>query len=225
MRSAFAIAAVIGLAGAANADVLISEILGSTESSDWEFIEIVNTGNTAIDISGWSIELWDSDAGSIGGLDGGSPHVIGSAILNPGQVYVLGNALAQAGYSDPMYSFDASLPSNAVENSSYTAVLVDALSAVMDAVFVTDGGAGDMANRAGSAISTSLTVGPDGTFLPAGFARTDLSGGFAILGFNYADLANGTVTGGTPGINQIVPAPGAMALLGLGGLVVSRRRR
>lgn len=227
MRKAMAIFAVLGVAGAAQADILISEILGSTESSDREYFEIVNTGNTAVDISGWSMEFWDSDFGSsgFGGTDGGSPYVFGSFVLNPGEVYTLGNGLAQGAYSNPPFSFNGSLQDNAIENGSYTAILVDALNNIMDVVFVTDGGAGDIANRAGSAITASLTAGPDGTFLPAGFARTDTVGGWSILAFNYADQADGSIFGGTPGINQIVPAPGAMALLGLGGLAVTRRRR
>lgn len=226
MRKALAVAAVLGLAGAAQADILISEILGSTESADREYIEIVNTGNTAVDLTGWALELWDSDAGaSFGGADGGSPYVFGTFILNPGAVFTIGNTLAQGAYSDPPYHFDGLLQDNAVENSSYTAVLVDASNSIVDAVFVTDGGAGDAANRAGAAISVSLTVGPDGTFLPAGFARTDAVGGVAILNFNYADQANGTIEGGTPGINQLIPAPGTVALLGFGGLAAIRRRR
>lgn len=225
MHKAMAMVAVLGLAGAAQADILISEILGSTESTDREYIEIVNTGNTAIDITGWAIELWDSDAGgSFGGSDGGAPYVFGAFVLNPGQVYTIGNAAAQGAYSNPPFSFNALLQDNAVENSSYTAILVDTLSNIIDAVFVTDGGAGDAANRAGTLIAPSLTVGPDGTFLPAGFARTDTVGGWSLVAFSYADQADGSIFGGTPGINQI-PSAGAMALLGLGGMVATRRRR
>ncbi len=224
MRKAMAIGAVLGLAGAANADVLISEILGSTSGSDWEYVEIVNTGNSAVDITGWTLELWDSDAASIGGADGASPYVFGAAVLNPGDVYVIGNGLAQAGYSNPMFSFNQTWGDNSVENSSYTAILVATGDVIMDSVFVNDGGDGDFANRAGAAITANLTAGPDGTFLPAGFARTDTLGGYSILFFDTTLLADGSIQGGTPGINQI-PTPGAIALLGLGGLVATRRRR
>lgn len=224
MRILTGLMAVAGLAAAANADVLISEILGSTSGSDWEYVEIVNTGAAPVDITGWALELWDSDEGSnYGGADGGSPHVFGAAVLNPGDVYVIGNGLAQAGYPNPPFSFNQSWADNSVENSSYTAILVDAGSNPMDSVFVTDGGANDTPNRAGSAYSPSLTVGPDGGFLPAGFARTDAVGGSAILFFDTGLLGDGTTEGGTPGINQI-PAPGALALLGLGSLIARRRR-
>jgi len=214
----------LGCAGAAHADVVISEILGSTTGSDWEFIEIVNTGNAAVDITGWSIELWDSDDGSIGGADGASPYFVsGTVVLGAGQTYVWSNDLATTGYGT--FVPDVTIGSNSIENSSYTAILADAASNMMDSVFVTDGGAGDAANRAGTLITANLTVGPDGSFLPAGFARTDLSGGAVLLDFNHDNRDGVTLTGGTPGINQIIPAPGAAALLGIGGLAMIRRRR
>lgn len=223
MRNLTAAAFVAVFAGTASADILISEILGSTASTDLEFIELVNTGAAPVDISGWAIELWDSDAASIGGADGGSPYIVpGGTILAPNAVFVFSNALSDAGFG---IVGDAVLPANAVENSSYTAVLADALSALVDAVFVNDGGAGDFANRAGAAITPALSVGPDGTNLPAGFARTDALGGSAILEFDNTNRGSFTLTSGTPGVNQLIPAPASAALLGLGGLLAARRRR
>lgn len=225
MRTLAAIAAVAGFAAAASADVVISEILGSTSGTDWEFVEIVNLGAAPVDITGWTLELWDSDAGSgFGGADGSSPYDFGGTVLNPGDTFVIGNGPAMSGYPQPPYRFDQSWADNSVENSSYTAILADAGSGVMDSVFVTDGGDGDAANRAGASITPDMVVGPDGSFLPAGFARTDASGGHLILYFDTGMLADGTIQGGTPGINQI-PAPGALALLSLTGLGVARRRR
>lgn len=223
MRKMLAAAAVLGVAGMANGQVVISEILGSTTGTDWEFIEIVNMGPAAIDLTGWSIELWDSDAGgSFGGSDGGQPYVITGGSVAAGGAFVLANGSATSGYGS--FTPDQSIQENAVENSSYTAILADAGLSMVDSVFVSDGGAGDAANRAGSIFAANLTVGPEGTFLPAGFARTDLSGGFVFLEFDHDNRDGFTLLGGTPGVNQI-PAPGAMALLGLGGLVAVRRRR
>jgi len=223
MRKMLAAAAVVGVAGMAHGQVVISEILGSTTGSDWEFIELVNLGNSAINLTGWQIEMWDSDAGSIGGADGGSPYVIGGGSIAAGATFTLANGLATTGYGS--FTPDQVLADNSIENSSYTAILADAGLSIVDSIFMTDGGAGDMANRAGAAITANLTVGPDGTFLPAGFARTDMLGGYVILEFNHDNRDGVTLTGGTPGINQIIPAPGALAMLGLGGLVATRRRR
>lgn len=223
MRKMIALAAVAAMAGAAQADVIISEILGSTTGSDWEFIELVNTGASSVDLTGWSLEMWDSDAGSIGGADGSSPYIISSGSIAAGGTFVLANGLAVSGYGS--FTPDQSLADNSIENSSYTAILADAGLGMVDSVFVTDGGAGDSANRGGTLFSANLTVGPDGTFLPAGFARTDAVGGFVILEFNHDNRTGTDLFGGTPGINQLIPAPGALALLGLGGLVATRRRR
>lgn len=224
MKSIIAAASIAALAGAANAQITISEVLGSTSSTDWEFIELANVGGAPVDISGWSIELWDSDdGGSFGGADAASPYVVpGGTILNPGSVFTFGNSLAASGYGFGL--FDESLPGNAIENSSYTMVLADALSNAVESIFVTDGDAGDAANRAGAPITADLTVGPDGPFLPAGFYRTDAVGGFGLLNFSTSDLNNGTLEGGTPGVFQI-PTPGAVALLGVAGLAGIRRRR
>jgi MYXO-CTERM domain-containing protein len=225
MQKLAALAVVAGLGAAASADVVISEILGSTSGSDWEYVELVNLGPAPVDITGWALELWDSDAGAgFGGADGGSPYGIAGGLLNPGDTFVIGNSLAMNGYPQPPYRFDNAWADNSVENSSYTAILVDAGDSVIDSVFVTDGGDGDAANRNGIVLTPDMTVGPDGTFLPAGFARTDTVGGHAILFFDTALLADGTIEGGTPGINQI-PAPGALALLSLGGIAAIRRRR
>lgn len=215
-----------GQHAARSLDVVLSEILGNTSGSDWEFIELCNVSSSPIDITGWSVELWDSDTGgTYGGADGSSPYrVAGSITLAPGQTYTFGNDLAIAGYPQPPFGFDTGLPANAVENSSYTAILVNASGGVIDSVFVTDGGAGDSANRAGSPITPSMTVGPDGANLPAGFARTDVVGGHVLLNFDTTLLADGTIVGGTPGICQI-PTPGATTLLACGSLLTLRPRR
>jgi len=211
-----AIAAIAGIAVAANAGVTINEVLASTPSTDTEFIELYNTTGAAIDLTGWSIELWDSDADSsgFGGADGGAPYALSGSIA-AGGYFTLGNAQSQAFLS---YTADITIGANSIENSSFTMILRDASNAVVESIFVSDNVA-DVANIAGTPITPDFVVGPDGTFLPAGFYRVgDGSSNIAFLEF---DQVPASATAGYANL----PAPGALALLGLGGLATARRRR
>ena len=217
MKKAIALLAVAGIAGGAQAAVVINEVLGSTTSTDTEFIELYNTGGAAVDISGWSIELWDSDAGAAFGTpDAASPYVIpGGTLLAPGGYYLMSNATADAAFG---VTGDFLLPANAIENSSYTMILKDAGLASVNSAFVWDSGVGDAANDAGTLITPDISFGPDGTFLPAGFYRVgDGSSTLAILEFDPIPAPSAT-----PGYANL-PAPSALALLGIAG--IARRRR
>ena len=208
------------LSVSAPAAIIISEVSGSTTGSDSEYIELFNTGGSSVDLSGWSIELWDSDNGSQFGLaDAGSPYTITTGSIASGGTYLFANSLAEVAYG---VTADFLLPSNAIENSSYTMVLVDGSDTVVDSFFVTDGGAGDAPNRAGSPITPTATVGPDGPFLPAGFVRTDAAGSFILLEFSPVPAPSAT-----PGVpNFVIPEPSSSAFLGvLGCLALLRRRR
>lgn len=245
MKCALSIAALVMMAGAAQGQVLINEVLGSTGGTDAEFIELVNTGAAPVDISGYQIELWDSDVADAGTPDAGSPYVVGGGtILAPGAVWTIANDVAfdltfgTGYYQSPnpttwmgqSFNADEQFAQNSIENSSYTIVLTDASGVpILDSWYFSDGGAGDFANRAGTPITAGIDVPLDGSFLAPGFARTDYLGNGVLLpfstpGFGPPELNDGTLAGGTPGINQ-VPAPGALALAGLGGLVGIRRRR
>jgi len=216
MKFTFAIAALAGIAASANAGVTINEVLGSTASTDSEFIELYNTTGASVDISGWSIELWDSDADTagFGGSDGGAPFALSGSIA-AGGYFTLGNAQAQALIG---FSADITFGSNSIENGSYTMILRDNGGVIVESLFMTDNVA-DVANDAGTPITPDSTVGPDGTFLPAGAYRIgDGNAAWGILEFDQVPAS------ATPGSANL-PAPGALALLGLGGLATARRRR
>lgn len=204
------------LATSASADIYLNEVLGSTTSTDSEFIELYNSGPAAVDISNWAIELWDSDSGSIGGSDGGSPYTIDAGTtLAAGGYYLLANTTFSTYYAATP---DQVIQENAIENSSYTVILKDTLSATIDSVFVTDGGAGDTANDGGTAITPNATAGPDGTFLPAGFYRAgDGSSNIALLEFSPQPAPSAT-----PGAANL-PEPASLVLLGIAGMFLRRR--
>lgn len=206
------------LTTSSDAAVLFNEVLGSTTGTDSEFIELYNDGPFAVDLSNWSIELYDSDSGAqFGGLDGGSPFVIGSGIINAGEHFLLGNTQFANVYG---ITPDASLPANAIENSSYTMVLKNASGIVQETIFVWDGGASDQANIAGTPIAADFTIGPDGTNLPAGFYRVgDGSNQFALLEFDPQPAPSAT-----PGF-QNIPEPSTYALLMLGGMAFWMARK
>ncbi len=234
MKALIVAGALTAMSGAAlGQGVIINEILGSTSSFDWEFIELLNNSAVSVDITGWAVALYESDAGaSFGGFDGSSPHAItGTVVLAPGQTYTMGGALAQTGFAGGTYlgapfNFDQLLPPNAIENSSYTAVLENAAGLNMFSVFATDGGVGDGPNQAGVAIVPDYSFGPDGTFVPAGAAVLNKNFDTIQLSFSTSGLAGGNIAGGTPGVDQKnIPAPGALMLAGVAGLAATRRRR
>lgn len=217
-KAAFVVAACVALAVVANADLYINEVLGSTDGSDWEFIELYNSGNDPVDIGDWQIELWDSDDGtSYGGADGGSPYIVptGRTTLPAGGFYLMANGLAAAGFG---VTPDFELQNNAIENSSYTIILRDnSRGQIIDSIFVTDGDAGDSANDAGTPITPAGSIGPDGQFLPAGFYRVgDGQPTLEILEFSTP------APSATPG-GPNIPEPASLLLVGLGALVLRRR--
>ncbi len=206
--------------GRSHGDVVVNELLGSTTGADLEFIELYNTGDTAVDLTDWSIELWESDSDDSGFLnaeaDGDSPYLL-SGSIDPGGYFLLANELAETGFG---VTADVSLPSNAIENSSFTLLLKDAGGNIVNSIFETDGGDGDAANDGAALITPDLTVGPDGPFLPAGFYRVGDGGSTTA----FLEFSPQPAESATPGAMNI-PEPASLALLGLGGLAMLRRRR
>ncbi len=210
-----AIALLVAAGSIASADVVINEVLGSTTSTDTEFIELYNGGGSAVSLDGWSIELWDSDSTSSGfaGSDGfGSLDLSGFSIA-AGGYFLAANSVFSQFYTA---NVDLSFQDNGIENGSYTIILKNNGVAVNTILVTDDDG---LANDAGTAVTPDATVGPDGSFLPAGFYRIgDGADAFGILEFGERPAPSAT-----PGAANI-PAPAALAVLGLGGIAAGRRR-
>ena len=214
-------AVVLAGVGSADAAVRINEVSGSTPGSDYEFIELFNDGVTDVDLTGWTIELWESDF-VVPGLppnaqDGSSPYALdisGNGTIIPAGGYgLLANATAEGEFS---VTADILLPANAIENSSYTMLLKDNGGTIIQSVFVTDGGTNDAANDGASVITPDHTVGPDGSFLPGAFNWN--GNGYDVIPFNDIDT-NATPTAG------LVPEPASLALMGFGAAAMLRRRK
>lgn len=222
-RIVFLLTAILvgGMVATANADILINEVVGNTPGTDYEFIELYNSGSTAIDIGGWCIELWDSDTGTAyGGSDASSPYTIATGTtIASAEYFLFANSLAESTFG---VTADFSLSSNAIENSSYTMILKDSNYTTVNSIFITDGGISDEANDAGTAITPDFTIGPDGPYVPAGFYRT-YDGADTVEMFDFDDI----VSVATPGAANAVPVPAAVWLLGSGllGLIGIRRKK
>ena len=169
VRSRLVLVSLAILTASSLGGVRLNEVLGSTAAEDCEFIELHNTAIEEISLSGWSIELWDSDADkAFGTADADSPIRLGGRI-DGGGFFLLANPAFSEHYEiEP----DQRLRANAIENSSYTIVLRDDLGEIVDSVFVHDGGADDRPNINGRVIRPDAEIrSPDGRFVPPRFAR------------------------------------------------------
>lgn len=201
------IAAMLTNAAGLRAEVSINEVLGSTAAEDCEFIELYNGGSKEIDLSGWSIELWDSDDDkSFGNHDADSPIKLRGRI-DAGGYFLLANPEFADHYT---VKPDQPIKNNAIENSSYTIVLRDDLGEVVEAIFVTDGGEDDKPNINGRVIKPHAVISAPGSrFIPPGFARvpgkTGGKPGYRLLKFSPVPSADATPGGPNP------PSPAAAA--------------
>ena len=139
------------------ADLVINEMIIDSDGADTEFLEIFNAGNVDVNLAGYSIERWESDAGQTG-MDGGGPIELplGNPIIIPaGGFFLIANDAFVAAY--PGVTVDL-MATGSFENSSATIVLRDANANVIYSVFATDGGVGDVANIDGTPIVPDLVA-------------------------------------------------------------------
>ncbi|MEM9644939.1 MAG: lamin tail domain-containing protein [Planctomycetota bacterium] len=195
--------------------VVINEVLGSTTGADTEFIELYNSGPGAVDISGWVISEIESGTNGNGTVDD-SWTINANTNLLAGGYYLIGNPEFEAMFGITPDQSEAL----SIENSTYTLALADAGATVQYTAFVTDG-----SGSVPAGFTPDISVGPDGTFLPAGFFLSGDAGTTAgLLEFAPQPAASATPGAANP---TAVPEPTSVALLGLlgAGAIVGRNRR
>lgn len=187
----------IGTFATVTQPLLINEVLGSTVSTDVEYIELIGAPGQSLD--GMSLIVVESDnQGDNGRIDTRFDFSADHAIGENGY-FLLGNNLVAPTYG---VTPNAEIPRDFIENSSYTIALVETASitgsavagteVVIDAVGVTDGEGAEFFHF------DAPVVGPDGSFMPAGFIRVTPEQGsdFILADFNNNPAVN-TPTAGT----------------------------
>lgn len=138
-RASIALIVLFGLLGlsasmgarAGTGDVVISQVYGGGGNSgatyDTDFVELFNSGSSAVDISGWSVQY----ASSSGSGWGNETTIIGSgATLQPGQYYLVAGASGTNGTALP--TPDASGGSNLSGTHGKLALVSDSVALIGD---------------------------------------------------------------------------------------------
>lgn len=209
MKITSAVIAGLALSAAsfATGRIVITEWMYS--GAEGEFIELTNVGTSAIDLTGWS---YDDDSRIPGVLDLSS-----AGVVQAGQSILLVEATAAA------FRAAWNLDSSIVIIDQYTNNLGRA-----DEINIFDNN-GDLVDRLtfGDTVfpGTIRTQNTSGWTTPGFLGLNDVTGWFfSTLGDLQGSYfsANGDL--GNPGV-YVIPTPGAAALMGLGALVATRRRR
>jgi len=226
LRLAIALAAVAGGITAANADVVLTftydDLAGSFTSTG------AGTGNfsaVAVDFgpaslqSAGEVSRSDTNPGSasfgVGFVSGANPADFN---LNLSVAVVIPNLLASGGGSFSSTDADGDTITGTITGDWIYDTINGFIffNGTLTNVLVTDNGAQDDLFN-GSQLG-SFQISGMGT-QPFEGALTQITfGASSFFTQNFQDAATGTSA-------QILPAPGAVALLGLGGLLVARRRR
>lgn len=206
MKQFISILSLAVLAGTAAAEIRITEWMYS--GGDGEFVEFTNTGASAIDLAGWS---YDDDSRLPGGFD-----LSGFGMVGAGESVVITESDAEAFRTAWGLSASVQILGGYTNNLGRT-----------DEINLFDSN-GDLIDRLTYGdqvfVGSIRTQEVSGNVLPGALGQNDVFGWvLSASGDIYGSTLSSAGDLGNPG--TWVPAPGAMALLGLGALAGVRRRR
>ncbi|MEM9019982.1 MAG: lamin tail domain-containing protein [Planctomycetota bacterium] len=221
------IAAACGVSGTAHANLIISEVVDGTLSGGLpKYVELTNTGSTSIDLSLYSIGNYNNGGTTLGG-----PSTVLSGTLAAGDSYVISyenSDSAGDGTFFDVYGFDPdNIDLGAFINGDDVVALFlgpatgdgsDATLVDIVGVIGTDGTGEPWEYDDSYAFRNFNVTSPNSTFTASEWT---FAGANALIGEDAA----GHVAVTDPGTHSFVPEPGSLALLGLGGLLLARRRR
>ena len=235
MKTAFALIAVAGIAGVSNAQ-LINEFSSNPDGADPSMLDFELLGNAGDLFEGY-LTFIDTDPGGATGFINNSYMVSGTFDVNG----ILNVSLAD--YENPSFtivlsSLSAGAAGDSVDGDqdgtidnigSFGTVFdsINILDVVDDFDYADDFGGTSFAftgaepERLFRELSTGAWIAVNNVFDAAG-------GIFGADGTEYSssDFTSDPLAYNYGEVNQaFVPAPGAVALLGLGGLIAGRRRR
>lgn len=225
-RTLLGLAGLGAIATGASANVFFTEIfynLNGTEGGATEWVEIYNGGQTAVDMSGWV--YGDSQDNSFAGAFGAG------TILGAGEVAVIAFQNADTfrsiwGQGITVFQIDTAVSlANTPSATNETVALFDGMGNLVDEVnfAANENGWPGVANGASISLLSSALDGSSND-VGSNWAITSIgvNGGREALIFN-PDIANATALDISSA--GVVPAPGALALVAVGGLLGARRRR
>jgi predicted extracellular nuclease len=205
-----AAAALSGAAVQSHAAVIINEVYGgggttnTTVSYSQDFIELYNTGSTAVDLTGYKI-AYASATGSFNPTSSSLSQVLGGSIAAD-DYYLIAGGSNGTDPGTPLPTPDSTSPLN-MAASAGKVELLDTTGAVVDYV-----GYGSTANSfegTGPAPTISITTSD---------SRTN----FIDTNNNAADFTAGTPT---PTASTKTPEPATLGLAAIGGALLITRRR